>query len=61
MNTKVGTEITEFKENEGWIGQSFKGFGHKTEWIFKESNGGTEFTHGLTYKIDLVYGRKVQR
>jgi uncharacterized membrane protein len=54
----VGTEITEFKENEGWIGTSFEGFGHKTEWIFKKSNGATEFTHGLTYKVPWYMGGK---
>lgn len=35
INATVGTEITQFKENEGWIGKSFKGFGHKTLWTFK--------------------------
>ena len=58
MNVTVGTEITQFKENEGWIGKSFKGFGHMTEWIFKKSNANTEFTHGLTYKVPWYMGGK---
>ena len=58
MYATVGTEITQFKENEGWIGRSFKGFGHKTEWIFKKSNGDTEFTHGLTYEVPWYMGGK---
>ncbi len=59
MNATVGTEITQFKENEGWIGKSFKGFGHKTIWSFKKSNGDTEFTHGLTYKVPWYMGGKL--
>ncbi len=58
MNATVGTEITQFKENEGWIGKSFKGFGHKTQWIFKKSNGNTELTHGLSYKVPWYMGGK---
>ena len=58
MNATVGTEIAQFKENKGWIGKSFKGFGHKTLWIFNESNGKTEFTHGLTYKVPWYMGGK---
>jgi len=58
MNATVGTEITQFKENEGWIGKSFKGFGHKTQWVFKKSNGNTEFTHSLSYKVPWYMGGK---
>jgi len=58
MNPTVGTEITQFKENEGWIGKSFKGFGHKTQWVFKKSNGNTEFTHSLSYKVPWYMGGK---
>ena len=56
MYVTVGTEITQFKENEGWIGKSFKGFGHKTQWIFKKSNSNTKFIHGLTYKVPWYMG-----
>jgi uncharacterized membrane protein len=56
MKSKVGTEITEFKENEGWIGKSFKGLEHKTIWIFKRLESDTEFTHGLIYKIHWYLG-----
>ena len=56
MNTTVGTEVKQFKENEGWVGKSFKGFGHKTKWIFKKSNEGTEFTHGLSYTVPWYMG-----
>ena len=34
MTTSAGTEITEFKENEGLIGKSFKCLKHKTHNIF---------------------------
>src|SRR4030042_4910756 len=44
IKVAVGTELQQFKENEGWIGKSFKGTEHKTQWIFKKSNGNTEFT-----------------
>ncbi len=47
MKVTVGTEIQQFKENEGWIGKSFKGMEHKTQWIFKRSNGNTEFLYIL--------------
>lgn len=30
MKITVGTELQEFRENEGWIGKSFKGMEHKT-------------------------------
>lgn len=56
LKARVGTEITEFKENEGWIGKSFKGLEHQTQWIFKKSNGNTEFTHGLSYKLPWYMG-----
>lgn len=56
MKASVGTEITEFKENEGWIGNSFKGLEHKTQWIFKKSNSNTEFTHGLSYILPWYMG-----
>jgi hypothetical protein len=56
INATVGTKITEFKENEGWIGKSFKGFAHRTEWVFKISNGNTEFTHGLQYEVPWYMG-----
>ena len=58
MNNIVGTEITEFRENGGWIGKSFKGLEHKTQWIFKKSNSNTEFTHGLSYKCPWYMGGK---
>ena len=44
MNVTVGTEFHQFRENEGWIGKSFKGIQHQTQWIFEKSNGNTEFT-----------------
>jgi uncharacterized membrane protein len=51
MKVTVGTELQEFRENEGWIGKSFKGMEHKTEWIFKKLNDNTEFTYVLSYKF----------
>lgn len=51
MKVTVGTELQQFKENEGWIGKSFKGMEHKSEWILKELNGFTEFTYILSYKF----------
>lgn len=59
MNATAGTEIKQFKENEGWIGKSFKGFEHKTLWSFKKLNGETEFTHGLFYKVPWYLGGKL--
>jgi uncharacterized membrane protein len=53
MNVTVGTELQQFKENEGWVGKSFKGIKHKTQWIFKKLNGNTEFTYILNYKFPL--------
>jgi len=59
MNAAVGTELQEFKENEGWVGKSFKGIEHKTQWIFKTSGGDTEFTFILNYKFPLYLGGKL--
>jgi len=53
IKVTVGTEILQFKENEGWIGKSFKGTEHKTQWIFEKLNGNTEFTYILSYKFPL--------
>ena len=53
MKVTVGTELQEFRENEGWLGKSFKGMEHKTQWIFKKSNGSTEFTYILSYKFPM--------
>lgn len=56
MSVPVGTEIHEFKENEGWRGKSFKGMEHSTQWIFKNSNGDTEFTYNLNYDFPWYFG-----
>lgn len=56
MNVTVGTEVQQFKENEGWIGKSFKGLEHQTQWIFKKSNSNTEFTFIQRYKLPLYFG-----
>lgn len=53
MNVTVGTELQQFKKNEGWIGKSFKGAEHKTQWIFKKSDDNTEFTYILSYKFPM--------
>lgn len=59
MKVNVGTEFQQFKENEGWIGKSFKGIEHQTQWIFKKSNGNTEFTFIQNYKFPLYLGGKL--
>jgi uncharacterized membrane protein len=59
MRVKVGTELHEFKENEGWRGKSFKGMEHRTQWIFKKSNGDTEFTYILNYDFPWYFGGKI--
>jgi len=59
MSVTVGTELQEFKENQGWIGKSFKGIEHKTQWIFEKSNGNTEFTFIQNYKFPLYLGGKL--
>lgn len=59
MNVTVGTEVQQFKENEGWIGKSFKGLEHQTQWIFKKSNGNTEFTFIQRYKLPFYLGGKL--
>jgi uncharacterized membrane protein len=58
MKVTVGTEFQQFKENEGWIGKSFKGIEHQTQWIFEKSNGHTEFTFIQNYKFPLYFGGK---
>jgi uncharacterized membrane protein len=59
MKVTVGTEFRQFRENEGWIGKSFKGIEHQTRWIFEKSNGGTEFTFIQNYKFPFYLGGKV--
>ena len=58
MRVTVGTEFQQFKENKGWIGKSFKGIAHQTQWIFKKSNGNTDFTFIQNYKFPLYFGGK---
>jgi uncharacterized membrane protein len=59
MRLTVGTEFRQFKDNEGWVGKSFKGIEHQTQWIFKQSNGNTEFTFIQNYKFPLYFGGKL--
>ena len=59
MKVTVGTEFQQFKLNEGWVGRSFKGIEHQTKWIFKQSNGNTEFTFIQNYKFPLYFGGKL--
>ena len=59
MNVTVGTEVQQFKENEGWIGKSFKGLEHQTQWIFEKSNGNTGFTFIQRYKLPFYLGGKL--
>ena len=56
MKITVGTEFQQFKQNEGWIGISFKGIAHQTQWIFKETGSSTEFTHGVSSKLPWYMG-----
>lgn len=58
MKVTVGTEFQQFKENKGWIGKSFKGIEHQTQWIFEDSNGDTEFTFIQNYKFPAYFGGK---
>lgn len=58
MKVTVGTEFQQFKEYEGWIGKSFKGLEHQTQWIFKKSNGNTEFTFIQRHKLPFYLGGK---
>jgi len=59
MKVTVGTEFRHFKENEGWIGKSFKGIEHQTQWIFEKSNGNTQFTFIQKYKFPFYFGGKL--
>jgi len=59
MKVAVGTEFQQFKVNEGWIGKSFKGLEHQTQWFFKDVNGSTEFTFGQKYSLPFYMGGKL--
>lgn len=59
MKVTVGTELHEFKKNEGWRGKSFKGMEHRTQWIFKKANDHIEFTYILNYNYPWYFGGKV--
>jgi hypothetical protein len=56
MTFSVGTEFRDFKKNHGWNGKSFKGVKHRTKWVFEETEGGTNFTHGVAYSLPWYYG-----
>ncbi|HPF51333.1 MAG TPA: SRPBCC family protein [Draconibacterium sp.] len=59
MTFNVGTELSDFKKNEGWIGKSFKGIDNETFWNVRNIDGDTEFTHGLTYHLPWFMGGKL--
>ncbi len=59
MLFKVGTELRDFKENEGWTGKSFKGVDSETFWKVNDKNGKTEFTHGIVYHLPWFMGGKL--
>ena len=59
MTFKIGTEMRDFKINEGWIGKSFKGVDSETYWKVRNIDGDTEFTHGLTYHLPWFMGGKL--
>ncbi len=59
MKFTVGTELREFRENEGWSGKSFKGLEHQTQWIFRKASGGTEFTFIQRHRLPLYLGGKL--
>jgi uncharacterized membrane protein len=59
MKVTVGTELHEFKENEGWRGESFKGMAHRTQWIFNKANDHIEFAYILNYNFPWYFGGKV--
>jgi len=59
MNVTVGTEFQQFKVNEGWIGKSFKGITHQTQWIFKNVNCSTEFTYIQKYIFPFYMGGRL--
>ena len=59
MTFKVGTELLDFKVNEGWIGKSFKGVDSETSWKVQDMDGKTKFTHGLTYHLPWFMGGKL--
>jgi ribosome-associated toxin RatA of RatAB toxin-antitoxin module len=56
LKISVGTEFQQFKKNEGWIGQSFKGLDAQTQWIFSEAVGKTDFTYIQRYKMPFYMG-----
>ena len=57
LKMTVGTEFQQFKRNEGWIGQSFKGLDGQTQWIFIEKEEGkTEFTYIQRYTLPFFMG-----
>lgn len=62
MKASVETEIQEFVENEGWAGVSVKGVESKTRWIFRQVNGKTKFTYGMSYSLPIpILGNVLDR
>lgn len=53
LMVKVETEIYNYVENKGWNGKATKGMPHQTEWIFKSTEEGSEFTYALEYKLPI--------
>lgn len=56
MKVTVGTEFHQYKQNKGWIGISFKGVNHRTQWVFEESGNSTEFTHAVSSNLPWYMG-----
>jgi len=53
INVAVETAISEFVENEGWIGTAVKGLPHRTQWIFEPRAQQTMFTYVLSYRLPI--------
>ena len=48
---QVETEITEFRENQGWKGLGRGAVPHTTYWLFESIGTGTRFTYAQEYRV----------
>ena len=56
IQSRFETEITEFRENEGWVGVGTKAIPHRSIWVFAETSEGTEFTYAIEYRLPFLIG-----
>jgi uncharacterized membrane protein len=53
LKMSVETAISDYVENEGWVGTSVRGLPHQTQWVFEYDGDKTTLTYVLGYRLPV--------